>query len=79
MAGAMRWVADRHLKKPLQPGCTNVTESAESALGARQGITFRGLFDVALGAFGLPVGPSWMTNFMSKFPQRVVIPADADA
>jgi hypothetical protein len=73
MPGAMRWVADRQAGKPIKTGCHNVTRSDESATSGRQGMLFKGLLDVAAGYFGLPMGPNSLTNFLTKFPERLVI------
>jgi hypothetical protein len=72
MTGAMRWIADRQAGKPIKRGCFNMTRTEESATGARQGITFKGLFNMAMAYSGLPIGPNYLTDMFTKFPARWV-------
>jgi hypothetical protein len=76
MPGAMRWVQDRMLHKPVLDGCSNATRSEESIRADKQGLTYTGLIGIALSYAGLNTGPSSTKNFLTKFPaRRIVDPA----
>jgi hypothetical protein len=73
MGGAMRWIKDRYQGKPARKGCLNTTLTEENIRSSRQGFPFRGIFDIAVGAFGFKIGPNPLTDFLTKFPERWVM------
>jgi len=70
MPGAMRWVQDRMLGKPVLNGCSNASRSEESIRADKQGITYTGLIGLVLSYVGTNTGPSSVKNFLTKFPAR---------
>lgn len=59
IAGAYRWMADRHEGRPLVPGCSTVSVSYESIRGTARGMLVSGLISNLWAYLGWEVGPDW--------------------
>jgi len=76
MPGAIRYVLDRHARKPIgYTGCKNVTKSPESVQADKEGVLVTGLAATLLGWVGVEIGPNPWINWLSQFPaKRPVVP-----
>jgi hypothetical protein len=68
MPGAIRFVSDILAGKPGPLGCKQVEQSDYTMRAARQGLTFTGILGIGMAYMGLPVGPSFLTSWITKFP-----------
>lgn len=59
IAGAYRWMADRHEGRPIVPGCSTVTLTYESVRGTARGMLVQGLLSNLWAYLGWEVGPEW--------------------
>lgn len=59
IAGAYRWMADRHEGRPIKPGCSTVSISNESVRGTVRGMLIQGLVSNLWAYLGWEVGPGW--------------------
>ncbi|QDS76000.1 hypothetical protein FKW77_004607 [Venturia effusa] len=59
LAGAYRWMADRHEGRPIIPGCSTVSVSSESIRGTMRGMLVQGIMANLWAYLGWEVGPEW--------------------
>lgn len=59
IAGAYRWMADRHEGRPIKTGCSTVSMSSESVRGTARGMLVSGLMSNLWAYLGWEVGPEW--------------------
>ncbi|KAE9972124.1 hypothetical protein EG328_000189 [Venturia inaequalis] len=59
LAGAFRWIADRHEGRPIVPGCSTVNFTYESIRGTARGVLVQGLISNMWAYLGWEVGPDW--------------------
>jgi hypothetical protein len=59
IAGAYRWMVDRHDGRAIKPGCSAVSVTMESVRGTARGMLVQGLVSNLWAYLGWEVGPEW--------------------
>jgi hypothetical protein len=68
LAGAYRWMVDRHEGRAITPGCSTVSVSMESVRGTAQSLLIQGLLSNLWAYLGWEVGPDW--NWWDELKSR---------
>jgi hypothetical protein len=73
LAGAYKWLADRHKQVAIVKGCSTVRLSNESLVGAAQHLLIRGITSSIWAYFGWSIGPeeTWWDKIQNAWDDFV--------